>query len=199
MRSWRSPGLTAVCGYRQRRQESHHAHVTTKRKGGTTIYIFSEWNRTVIALAPLTYVTWDGGDSIWEPPMGQAQNHFAQPRSSLKTTSCNGRCCASCWKRAATRSSSASAEAAERVLEKSAGALCLMLTDVQLAGPHERGSNWRMSPRTCNPKLDVVVTSGRPWRRPCLTAQNSGPSRGRRSTCCARPSSRSWRDGLRGA
>ncbi|QPF90583.1 response regulator [Bradyrhizobium commune] len=54
-----------------------------------------------------------------------------------------------------------SAEAAERVLEKNAGALCLMLTDVQLAG-RMTGVELAYVAKDRNPKLDVVVTSGRP-------------------------------------
>lgn len=58
-----------------------------------------------------------------------------------------------------------SAEAAERVLEKSAGALCLMLTDVQLAG-RMNGVELAHVAKDRNPKLDVVVTSGRPLMQP---------------------------------
>jgi DNA-binding NtrC family response regulator len=54
-----------------------------------------------------------------------------------------------------------SAEAAERVLEKNAGTLCLMLTDVQLAGPMT-GVELAYIAKERNPNLDVVVTSGRP-------------------------------------
>ncbi|WBL80030.1 response regulator [Bradyrhizobium xenonodulans] len=54
-----------------------------------------------------------------------------------------------------------SAEAAERVLEKNAGALCLLLTDVQLAG-RMTGVELAHVAKDRNPKLDVVVTSGRP-------------------------------------
>jgi two-component system cell cycle response regulator CpdR len=54
-----------------------------------------------------------------------------------------------------------SAEAAERVLEKTAGTLCLMLTDVQLAG-RMNGVELAYIAKERNPKLDVVVTSGRP-------------------------------------
>ncbi|MCK1547130.1 response regulator [Bradyrhizobium sp. 179] len=58
-----------------------------------------------------------------------------------------------------------SAEAAERVLEKNAGALCLMLTDVQLAG-RMNGVELAHLAKGHNPKLDVVVTSGRPLMQP---------------------------------
>ncbi len=58
-----------------------------------------------------------------------------------------------------------SAEAAERVLDKSAGALCLMMTDVQLAG-RMNGVELAHVAKDLNPKLDVVVTSGRPLRQP---------------------------------
>jgi CheY-like chemotaxis protein len=54
-----------------------------------------------------------------------------------------------------------SAEAAERVLEKNAGALSLMMTDVQLAG-RMTGVELAHVAKDRNPKLDVVVTSGRP-------------------------------------
>ncbi|MDE5441353.1 response regulator [Bradyrhizobium sp. CSA207] len=58
-----------------------------------------------------------------------------------------------------------SAEAAELVLEKSAGALCLMLTDVQLAG-RMNGVELAYVAKGRNPRLDVVVTSGRPLMQP---------------------------------
>ena len=64
-----------------------------------------------------------------------------------------------------------------------------MLTDVQLAG-RMNGVELAHVAKDRNPKLDAVVTSGRPLMQPCLTAQSSGPSRGRRSTSCARPRSR---------
>jgi DNA-binding response OmpR family regulator len=58
-----------------------------------------------------------------------------------------------------------SAEAAERVLDKSAGAICLMLTDVKLAG-RMNGVELAYVAKDRNPGLDVVVTSGRPLRQP---------------------------------
>ena len=58
-----------------------------------------------------------------------------------------------------------SAEAAERVLEKNAGALCLMMTDVQLAG-RMNGVELAHIAKHRNPELDVVVTSGRPFKQP---------------------------------
>ncbi|MBR0959513.1 response regulator [Bradyrhizobium japonicum] len=58
-----------------------------------------------------------------------------------------------------------SAEAAERVLDNSADALCLMLTDVQLAGSMNGVELAHVAKRR-NPKLDVVVTSGRPLKQP---------------------------------
>ena len=58
-----------------------------------------------------------------------------------------------------------SAEAAQRVLDRSAGALCLMLTDVQLAG-HMTGVELAHVAKDRNPKLDIVVTSGRPLKQP---------------------------------
>ncbi|TYO63958.1 response regulator [Bradyrhizobium hipponense] len=54
-----------------------------------------------------------------------------------------------------------SAEAAERVLEKSGGALCLMLTDVHLAG-RMTGVELAHVAKGRYPRLEVVVTSGRP-------------------------------------
>ncbi|WP_439359923.1 response regulator [Bradyrhizobium sp. DASA03007] len=58
-----------------------------------------------------------------------------------------------------------SAEDAERVLDKDAGALCLLLTDVQLAGSMS-GVELAHVAKERNPKLDVVVTSGRPLKQP---------------------------------
>ena len=58
-----------------------------------------------------------------------------------------------------------SAEAAERVLEKDAAALCLMMTDVQLAG-RMNGVELAHVAKGRNPKLDIVVTSGRPLKQP---------------------------------
>jgi response regulator RpfG family c-di-GMP phosphodiesterase len=57
-----------------------------------------------------------------------------------------------------------SAEAAELVLEKSAGALCLMMTDVQLAG-HKNGVELAYVAKKFNPDMDVIVTSGIPLRQ----------------------------------
>jgi len=54
-----------------------------------------------------------------------------------------------------------SAEAAEIVLEKKAGALCLLMTDVQLAG-RMNGVELAHIAKERNPRLDVVVTSGHP-------------------------------------
>lgn len=58
-----------------------------------------------------------------------------------------------------------SAEAAERVLDKNAGALSLMMTDVQLAG-RMTGVELAHVARDRNPGLAVVVTSGRPLTQP---------------------------------
>ncbi|APG08525.1 hypothetical protein BKD09_09300 [Bradyrhizobium japonicum] len=58
-----------------------------------------------------------------------------------------------------------SAEAAQRVLDRSAGALCLMLTDVQLAG-RMTGVELAHVAKDRNPKLDIVVTSGCPLAQP---------------------------------
>ena len=58
-----------------------------------------------------------------------------------------------------------SAEAAERVLQKTAGCLAFMMTDVQLAG-RMNGVELAHVAKHHNPGLDVVVTSGRPLRDP---------------------------------
>jgi DNA-binding NtrC family response regulator len=57
-----------------------------------------------------------------------------------------------------------SAEAAERVLDRNAGALCLMMTDVQLAG-RMNGVELAHMAKHRNPGMDVVVTSGRPLKQ----------------------------------
>ena len=57
-----------------------------------------------------------------------------------------------------------SAEAAELVLERNGGSLSLMMTDVQLAG-HMNGVELAHIAKKCNPKLDVIVTSGKPLRQ----------------------------------
>jgi DNA-binding NtrC family response regulator len=54
-----------------------------------------------------------------------------------------------------------SAEAAELVLAKRGGALSLLITDVNLAGPMD-GVELAFIAKQSHPKLDVVVTSGRP-------------------------------------
>jgi two-component system cell cycle response regulator CpdR len=54
-----------------------------------------------------------------------------------------------------------SAEAAELVLAKNGGALSLLITDVNLAGPMS-GVELAFIAKHHHPKLDVVVTSGRP-------------------------------------
>ncbi len=56
-----------------------------------------------------------------------------------------------------------SAEAAELVLAKNGGALFLLITDVNLAGPMD-GVELAFIAKQSHPKLDVVVTSGRPLR-----------------------------------
>jgi two-component system, cell cycle response regulator CpdR len=56
-----------------------------------------------------------------------------------------------------------SAEAAERVLQKNARCLALMMTDVNLAG-RMNGVELAHIAKQCNPALDVVVTSGKPLR-----------------------------------
>ena len=58
-----------------------------------------------------------------------------------------------------------SAEAAERVLEKTSGCLALMMTDVNLAG-RMSGVELARIAKDRNPALDVVITSGRPLREP---------------------------------
>jgi DNA-binding NtrC family response regulator len=54
-----------------------------------------------------------------------------------------------------------SAEAAELVLERAAGSLVLMLTDVQLAGNMD-GVELAHIARKYNPDMGVIVTSGKP-------------------------------------
>lgn len=54
-----------------------------------------------------------------------------------------------------------SAEAAECVLQKTAGCLALMMTDVELAG-RMNGVELARVAKYHNPGLDVVVTSGKP-------------------------------------
>jgi two-component system cell cycle response regulator CpdR len=58
-----------------------------------------------------------------------------------------------------------SAEAAELVIEKVGGCLSLLMTDVNLAG-RMNGVDLAYVARRHNPKLDVVVTSGRPLPQP---------------------------------
>lgn len=58
-----------------------------------------------------------------------------------------------------------SAEAAERVLQKTARCLALMMTDVNLAG-QMNGVELAHIAKHHNPALDVVVTSGRPLPDP---------------------------------
>ena len=58
-----------------------------------------------------------------------------------------------------------SAEAAEVVLRRIGGELALVMTDVSLAGAMD-GVSLAFVARRCNPKLDVIVTSGSPLPRP---------------------------------
>jgi DNA-binding NtrC family response regulator len=58
-----------------------------------------------------------------------------------------------------------SAEDAKRVLDKDAAGLCLLMTDVQLAGTMN-GVELACIAKARNPRLDVVVTSGRPLPQP---------------------------------
>lgn len=107
----------------------------------------------------------NGGKQHWEPPMGQSKSFRATAliveddimqreilsllleESGYHVIQCE------------------SAEAAERVLDKNAGALCLMMTDVQLAG-RMNGVELAHVAKDRNPRLDVVVTSGRPLTQP---------------------------------
>jgi len=57
-----------------------------------------------------------------------------------------------------------SAEAAELVLERAAGNLVLMLTDVQLAGNMD-GVELAYIARKYNPEMGVIVTSGKPMHQ----------------------------------
>ena len=54
-----------------------------------------------------------------------------------------------------------SAEAAELVIDEVGGRLSLLMTDVNLAGP-KSGVELAHIAKARNPRLDVVVTSGRP-------------------------------------
>ena len=71
-----------------------------------------------------------------------------------------------------------SAEDAKRVLDKDAAGLCLLMTDVQLAGTMN-GVELACIAKARNPRLDVVVTSGRPLPKPTggllIEASPSGP------------------------
>ena len=58
-----------------------------------------------------------------------------------------------------------SAEAAEVVLRRMGGELALVMTDVSLAGAMD-GVSLAFVARRYNPKLDVIVTSGKPLPRP---------------------------------
>jgi two-component system, cell cycle response regulator CpdR len=58
-----------------------------------------------------------------------------------------------------------SAEAAELVLKRSAGRVLLLMTDVQLAG-RMNGVELAHIAKQRNPRLNVVVTSGRPLSQP---------------------------------
>jgi two-component system, cell cycle response regulator CpdR len=58
-----------------------------------------------------------------------------------------------------------SAEAAEAVLRRIAGELSLVMTDVSLAGSMN-GVALAYVAKRCNPKLDVIVTSGEPLPEP---------------------------------
>jgi len=58
-----------------------------------------------------------------------------------------------------------SAEAAELVIDKVGGCLALLMTDVNLAG-RMSGVELAHIAKERNPRLDVVVTSGRPLRQP---------------------------------
>jgi len=57
-----------------------------------------------------------------------------------------------------------SAEAAELVLERAAGSLVLMMTDVQLAGNMD-GVELAHIARKYNPEMGVIVTSGKPMHQ----------------------------------
>lgn len=57
------------------------------------------------------------------------------------------------------------AEDAQAVLEETTPGLCLLMTDVQLAGDMS-GVELAHVAKARNPRLDVVVTSGRPLTQP---------------------------------
>ncbi len=58
-----------------------------------------------------------------------------------------------------------SGEIAELILEKNGSSLSLLMTDVELAG-RMNGVKLAYIAKQCNPKLDVVVTSGQPLPQP---------------------------------
>jgi len=58
-----------------------------------------------------------------------------------------------------------SAEAAELVIDRVGGCLALLMTDVNLAG-RMSGVELAYIAKERNPRLDVVVTSGRPLKQP---------------------------------
>ena len=68
-------------------------------------------------------------------------------------------------KRRGILSSRRTAEAAELVLQKNSGCLALMITDVNLAG-RMNGVELAHLAKQRDPRLDVVVTSGRPLQQP---------------------------------
>jgi DNA-binding NtrC family response regulator len=57
------------------------------------------------------------------------------------------------------------AEDAQRVLDEGVTALCFLMTDVELAGAMNGVELARIA-KERNPRLDVVVTSGRPLTQP---------------------------------
>jgi DNA-binding NtrC family response regulator len=101
----------------------------------------------------------------WEPPMGQSTPFRATALIVEDDIMQREMLCVLLEESGYQVIQCESAEAAERVLDKSAGALCLMLTDVQLAG-RMTGVELAHLAKHRNPKLDVVVTSGRPLRQP---------------------------------
>lgn len=74
-----------------------------------------------------------------------------------------------------------SAEAAEVVLRRNAERIALLMTDVSLAGAMN-GVTLAHIARHCNPRLAVVVTSGRPLPQPLPEGAQYWEKPWRRST-----------------
>src|SRR5919198_3208753 len=98
------------------------------------------------------------GGMHWEPPMGQAKPFRATALIVEDDVMQREMLCVLLEESGYQVIQSESAEAAERILDESAGALSLMLTAVQLAG-RMNGLELAHVAKHSNPKLDVIVTS----------------------------------------